>query len=342
MYILVFVFFLRNYFTGFQPGRVPPAFGLPSRPFSAQSGHFGEITPSLPHRKQNLLHSTRNLGIRVLLQVSSTPSTTETPLYFDALLPKFVYRVRRVAASHGCSHPRSLPAVAHVEEARASFRVPSGGHGTDPSEPCAAGPKCPFWTGVHVPSTTPSLCPIRERGSCAELHSTDIDAAAAGTPDGTRSRPRNGHRPRRRMRGSSGPLGCSGFRCRLPRWRITVARPENPPSFDPRCAMAVRGDRSCLPDDTAVIGSGCCRSLASHLPAVEVAAWAADPAAFGRILLSPAAAEFPLDHLRRLLDTTGWAPSTLGDSRPPEAAAACSWLASGRRSTTSSCRRIRS
>nr|XP_036678454.1 uncharacterized protein LOC118879663 isoform X2 [Drosophila suzukii] len=272
----------------------------------------------------------------------AAPETKSPPLHSQSWNPCSAAGVRRVAASHGCSHPRSLPAVAHVEEARASFRVPSGGHGTDPSEPCAAGPKCPFWTGVHVPSTTPSLCPIRERGSCAELHSTDIDAAAAGTPDGTRSRPRNGHRPRRRMRGSSGPLGCSGFRCRLPRWRITVARPENPPSFDPRCAMAVRGDRSCLPDDTAVIGSGCCRSLASHLPAVEVAAWAADPAAFGRILLSPAAAEFPLDHLRRLLDTTGWAPSTLGDSRPPEAAAACSWLASGRRSTTSSCRRIRS
>nr|XP_036677655.1 uncharacterized protein LOC118878762 [Drosophila suzukii] len=135
----------------------------------------------------------------VLLQVSSTPSTTETPLHFDALFPKFVYRVRRIAASHGCSHSRSLLAVAHVEEARASFRIPSGGHGTDPSEPCAAGPKFPLWTGVHVPSTTPSLCPIRERGSCAELHSTDIDIA--GTPDGTRSRPRNGHRPRRRMSG---------------------------------------------------------------------------------------------------------------------------------------------
>jgi len=27
-----------------------------------------------------------------LLQVSSAPSTTETPLYFDALLPKFVHR----------------------------------------------------------------------------------------------------------------------------------------------------------------------------------------------------------------------------------------------------------
>nr|XP_036678456.1 uncharacterized protein LOC118879664 [Drosophila suzukii] len=218
MYILVFVFFLRNYFAGFQPGRVPPAFGLPSRPFSAQSGHFREITPSLPHRKQNLLHSVAS----------------------QSWNPCSAAGVRRVAASHGCSHPRSLPAVAHVEEARASFRVPSGGHGTDPSEPCAAGPKCPLWTGVHVPSTTPSLCSIRERGSCAELHSTDVDAAAAGAPDGTRSRPRNGHRPRRRMRGSSGPLGCSGFRCRLPRWRITAARPENPPSFGPRCAMVLR------------------------------------------------------------------------------------------------------
>ncbi|XP_050745882.1 uncharacterized protein LOC127011797 isoform X1 [Drosophila biarmipes] len=34
-----------------------PAKGPLSRPFLAQSGHFGVITPSLPHRKQNQLHS---------------------------------------------------------------------------------------------------------------------------------------------------------------------------------------------------------------------------------------------------------------------------------------------
>nr|XP_036678417.1 uncharacterized protein LOC118879623 [Drosophila suzukii] len=99
-----------------------------------------------------------------------------------------------------------------------------------------------------------------------------------------------GHRPRRRRRGSSGPLGSSGFRCRLPRWRTTAARHENPPPFGPRCATAVRGDHSFLPDDTPVPGSGCCRSLESRSPAVEVAAWDSIPAAFGSLLLSPAAA----------------------------------------------------
>jgi len=43
--------------------------------------------------------------------------------------------------------------------------------------------------------------------------------------------------------------------------------------------------------------------------------------------LSPAAAEFPLDHLRRLLDTTEWAPLMLGVLLPPGAAAVCSRLA---------------
>jgi len=41
-------------------------------------------------------------------------------------------------------------------------------------------------------------------------------------------------------------------------------------------------------------------------PAVEVAAWVAIPAAFGSLLLSPAAAELPLDHLRRIPGTTEW------------------------------------
>jgi len=144
--------------------------------------------------------------------------------------------VRRVAAWNGCSHPRSLPAVAHAVAAHASFRVPSDDHGTDPSEPCAVGPKCPLWIGVRVPNTTPLLCPIGGRGSFANLHSTDTDAVVAGTLGGTRSRLRNGHCPRRRRRGSSGPLGWCGSRCRLPRLRTTAARPGNPPSIGPRCA----------------------------------------------------------------------------------------------------------
>jgi len=173
---------------------------------------------------------------------------------------------------------------------------------------------------VRVPSTTPSLCP-------SEVLSTDPDAAAAGTLDGTRNHPRNGHRPRRQRRCSSGPCGCSGSRCRRPHWRTSAARPENSPSFGPGYTTAVRGDHSCLPDDTPVPASGCCRSLESRSPAVKVAAWVAIPAAFGSLLLSPAAAEFPLGHLRRLLDTTEWALLILGDSCPPGAAAVCSRLA---------------
>jgi len=64
----------------------------------------------------------------------------------------------------------------------------------------------------------------------------------------------------------------------------------------------VRGDHFSLPDDIPGSGSGCCRSTESRSPAVKVAAWAAIPAAFSSLLLSPVAAEFPLGHLRHLLD----------------------------------------
>ncbi|XP_037731415.1 mucin-1-like [Drosophila subpulchrella] len=62
------------------------------------------------------------------------------------------------------------------------------------------------------------------------------------------------------------------------------------------------GDHSCLSTGTPVPGSGYCRSPESHSPAIDVAAWAAIPAAFGSILLSPAADEFQLGHLHSLLD----------------------------------------
>jgi len=124
--------------------------------------------------------------------------------------------VKRVASWNGCNHPHTLPAAAHSVVSHAFFCVLPDDHGTGPSEPCTAEPKCPLWIGVGVRNTTPSLCPRGGGGSSTELHSTDTAVAAEGTPDGTRNRLRNGHRPHRRRRHSSGLFRCIGSRFRRP------------------------------------------------------------------------------------------------------------------------------